>query len=280
STPVINVHKRGSWLSSPSTPTPTPTHTLSSCTVQQVLDLLKHLYVLTQNKDDILYFGNDLYENEVVMTKEDLHSKKVTNKLLQQLQDPLVLSAGALPTWCEHLTQEFPFLFPFDTRHLYFTCTAFGASRSIVWLQGQRDVNLERQRGPGLSPRRDDPHEYRVGRLKHERVKVPREGDLLAWAMQVMTLHAPRKSILEVEFQGEEGTGLGPTLEFYALVAAELQRKDLGLWICDDEMPGGTPVDLGEGMKPPGYYVRRPNGLFPAPLPQVNFFFPFLLKLF
>lgn len=34
--------------------------------------------------------------------------------------------------------------------------------------------------------------------------------------------------IVQVEFQGEEGTGLGPTLEFYALVAAELQRKDLG----------------------------------------------------
>jgi len=40
---------------------------------------------------------------------------------------------------------------------------------------------------------------------------------------------------LQIEFKGEEGTGLGPTLEFYALVAAELQRKDLGLWLCDDD---------------------------------------------
>jgi E3 ubiquitin-protein ligase HECTD1 len=39
---------------------------------------------------------------------------------------------------------------------------------------------------------------------------------------------------MEVEFVDEEGTGLGPTLEFYALVAAELQRRDLGLWVCDD----------------------------------------------
>lgn len=53
--------------------------------------------------------------------------------------------------------------------------------------------------------------------------------------MQVMKVHCDRKSILEVEFLGEEGTGLGPTLEFYALVAAELQRRDLGMWICDDE---------------------------------------------
>ncbi|XP_073986001.1 ubiquitin fusion-degradation 4-like isoform X6 [Rhodnius prolixus] len=267
-TPTV-CSKHRSWLSpvSPSTPTPTPTHTSSSCTVDQVLDLLKHLYVLTQQYDEHPHYYD---ENEIVsMTREDMHSKKLTNKLLQQLQDPLVLSAGALPSWCEHLSQEFPFLFPFETRHLYFTCTAFGPSRSIVWLQSQRDVTMERQRTPGLSPRRDDPHEYRVGRLKHERVQVPREGDLLAWAHQVMLVHAQRKSILEVEFKGEEGTGLGPTLEFYALVAAELQRKDLGIWLCDDEIHmGNTPIDIGEGLKPPGYYVRRPNGLFPAPLPQ------------
>lgn len=29
-----------------------------------------------------------------------------------------------------------------------------------------------------------------------------------------------------------------------------------------------SPIDLGEGLKPPGYYVRRPAGLFPAPLIQ------------
>ena len=83
-------------------------------------------------------------------------------------------------------------------------------------------------------------------------------------------MHASRKSILEVEFVGEEGTGLGPTLEFFALVAAELQRKDLALWLCDDEDPTeeihACPSD--EHARPAGYYVNRPCGLFPAPLPQ------------
>lgn len=49
-------------------------------------------------------------------------------------------------------------------------------------------------------------------------------------------MHCGRKSVLEVEFTGEEGTGLGPTLEFYALVAGELQRKDLGMWQCEDSL--------------------------------------------
>lgn len=35
---------------------------------------------------------------------------------------------------------------------------------------------------------------------------------------------------MEIQYENEVGTGLGPTLEFYALVSTELQRIDLGLW--------------------------------------------------
>jgi hypothetical protein len=55
----------------------------------------------------------------------------------------------------------------------------------------------------GVASRRgaEDGHtEFRVGRLKHERVRVPRDEHLLAWAMQVMRQHASRKTILEVRF--------------------------------------------------------------------------------
>ena len=69
--------------------------------------------------------------------------------------------------------------------------------RAIAWLQEKRDASSERVRTP--STRRDDQHEFRVGRLKHERVKVPRsEQQLLEWAINVMRLHSRRKSILEV----------------------------------------------------------------------------------
>lgn len=60
---------------------------------------------------------------------------------------------------------------------------------------------------------------------------------MLLWAGAVLRAHAERKSVLEVEFVGEEGTGLGPSLEFYALVAAELQSRSLALWVCDDSVP-------------------------------------------
>ena len=83
-----------------------------------------------------------------------------------------------------------------------------------MWLQQQRGMN-----GPGL--RAHVQHEFRIGRIKHDRVKVPRGEQILYWGVNVMRLHANRKSILEMEFIDAEGTGLGPTLEFFALVAGE-----------------------------------------------------------
>ena len=75
-------------------------------------------------------------------------------------------------------------------------------NRAIAWLQDKRDASVERVRTP--STRRDDQHEFRVGRLKHERVKVPRGEQLLEWAVNVMRLHSHRKSILEVRFRKKD----------------------------------------------------------------------------
>ena len=41
---------------------------------------------------------------------------------------------------------------------------------------------------------------------------------------------ASSRSLLEIQYDGEVGTGLGPTLEFYSLISKELQRADLLLW--------------------------------------------------
>ena len=94
--------------------------------------------------------------------------------------------------------------------------------------------------------RREDHYlEFRIGRIKHERIKasayihlcvVIRDSLPLATKLSLMRIyvhrceekiyenaakilefHARRKSMLEIEYHGEEGTGLGPTLEFYAL---------------------------------------------------------------
>ncbi|XP_041069866.1 E3 ubiquitin-protein ligase HECTD1 isoform X1 [Carcharodon carcharias] len=254
----------------------------NACGVEDVLQLLRILYIIASDPYST-WRGHEEGDGQLEfnVSPEEFTSKKVTTKILQQIEEPLALASSALPDWCEQLTSKCPFLIPFETRQLYFTCTAFGASRAIVWLQNRREATMERTRTT-TAVRRDDPGEFRVGRLKHERVKVPRGDTLMEWAENVMQIHADRKSVLEVEFLGEEGTGLGPTLEFYALVAAEFQKKELGIWLCDDDFPDdeSRQVDLGGGLKPPGYYVQRSCGLFSAAFPQDSEEMDRITKLF
>jgi E3 ubiquitin-protein ligase TRIP12 len=81
------------------------------------------------------------------------------------------------------------------------------------------------------------------------------------------------RPLLEIQYEGEVGTGLGPTLEFYALVSQELQRKELDLWHSesslesiseDDALEGGS--GKGKGGKGTKGYVLSGVGLFPKPL--------------
>lgn len=225
--------------------------------IQSVLDVVRSLYGLSEdiNEKGIL---DDDYLFDVA--SDEFLSKKITNKLVQQIQDPLALASGSLPLWCEYLVINYPFLFPFDIRQMFFKATAFGCSRSIVWLQNMQDVALERSRGHPT--RRLETHEFRIGRMKHERVTVPRGTELLETAIRLMDFHAERKAILEIEFKEEEGTGLGPSLEFYALISTALQQSSLSLWVSLDETMTQTNFN---GMVS---YSYHPNGLFPAPIPQ------------
>lgn len=45
-----------------------------------------------------------------------------------------------------------------------------------------------------------------------------------------MELYSKHRSVLEIEYFGEAGTGLGPTLEFYTLLSHDLQKCSLDMW--------------------------------------------------
>lgn len=144
-TPTANQYSRSGSSSvagttlSPSTPVP-GTPSVSNCTVEDVLQLLRHLFIICTTKE-----VQDLdHNNSADVNPEQFSSKKITNKLLQQIQDPLVLSSSSLPAWCEELNHSCPFLFPFETRQLFFNCTAFGASRSIGKLIEMSFYNMDR----------------------------------------------------------------------------------------------------------------------------------------
>ena len=57
---------------------------------------------------------------------------------------------------------------------------------------------------------------------------------ILESAIKVMESYAGNRTMIELEYFDEAGTGLGPTLEFYTLLSHELQKKGLGMWRFDD----------------------------------------------
>lgn len=213
-----------------------------------------------------------------LVPKEEFLSSKLTPKLARQMQDALALCSGGLPAWCHQLTRACPFLFPFETRRQYFHSTAFGLSRALQRLQQQQSAD-------GAAASND--RELRVGRLQRQKVRVSRNR-ILDSAAKVMELYAGHKAVLEVEYFGEVGTGLGPTLEFYTLLSHELQKVALGLWRT--ESSSGMEVDapltdvemvedaaeesltdaVTRNLDPAfntGDYVHAPQGLFPRPWP-------------
>jgi E3 ubiquitin-protein ligase TRIP12 len=58
-------------------------------------------------------------------------NNKLNAKLLRQLQDPLTLCSSAFPSWCSSLVPLCSFLFPFDSKRLWFNSTSFGIARAL-----------------------------------------------------------------------------------------------------------------------------------------------------
>ncbi|KAL0023887.1 hypothetical protein WJX79_004926 [Trebouxia sp. C0005] len=221
--------------------------------------------------------------------REEFTSNKLAPKLAQQLKDVLAICGGTLPSWCSQLLFCCKFLFPFDIRRRYFYCTAFGLARALHHLQ-----QLQNAEG-GAAPNVDrEARELRVGRLTRQKVRVSRKNMLLS-AEKVMETYASHRAVLELEYFGEVGTGLGPTLEFYTLLSHELQRKGLGMWRSDTGKDSEAAAAQGTPKKPTAgadikasnpdqphvaalqsdialdgqlqQFVTAPQGLFPAPLP-------------
>ena len=89
--------------------------------------------------------------------------------------------------------------------------------------------------------------------LDRKKRVISREA-ILKQGEQLMSELASSRSLLEIHYEGEVGTGLGPTLEFYSLISKELQRADIQLWKGatvkigqEDAMEedGGCPFILG-----------------------------------
>ncbi|POS84757.1 hypothetical protein EPUL_004127, partial [Erysiphe pulchra] len=162
-----------------------------------ILRLLNILHDLNSNIDDVLAENKDTLKLNVEPLSQFVNTK-LTAKLNRQLEEPLIVASNCLPSWSEDLARCYPFLFPFETRHLFLQSTSFGYARSMSrWQNAQTADESRRDR------------------------TVTSEHFSVVFSV---------KNILEVEYFEEVGTGLGPTLEFYSTVSKEFSKKKLKLW--------------------------------------------------
>ncbi|KAI1074188.1 hypothetical protein F5B20DRAFT_564491 [Whalleya microplaca] len=212
-------------------------------TTASILRLLKIMHDLNANIDDIMVEN----KNALKLNMEPLSqfvNTKLTAKLNRQLEEPLIVASNCIPSWSEDLARLYPFLFPFETRHLFLQSTSFGYARSMSrWQNAQQEETTRRDR------RDERPF---LGRLQRQKVRISRS-KILESALKVMELYGSSQSILEVEYFEEVGTGLGPTLEFYSTVSKEFSKKKLRLW---------REMDSNDSEE----FISGPNGLFPRPL--------------
>ncbi|KAF2098199.1 hypothetical protein NA57DRAFT_76992 [Rhizodiscina lignyota] len=213
-------------------------------TTSGILRLLSILHGLNSNIDDVL---TD-HHSTIKLNAEPLSqfvNTKLTAKLNRQMEEPLIVASNCLPSWSEDLARFYPFLFPFETRHLFLQSTSFGYSRSMTRWQNAQDSN-------GDSRHRHRDERPFLGRLQRQKVRISRTR-ILESAVKVMELYGSSPSILEVEYFEEVGTGLGPTLEFYSTVSKEFSKKKLKLWRENDSNDADD-------------YAFGKGGLFPAPM--------------
>lgn len=224
-------------------------------------------------------YWNSLYINcikhtPIIPQSEFIHPK-LSAKANRQLQDPLVIMTGNLPQWLHEIPIACPYLFPFETRHLLFYAVTFDRDRALQrLLDTTPDLNSV------------DTTERVTPRLDRRKRSISRE-DILKQAEQLIQDFGHSKALLEIQYDNEVGTGLGPTLEFYALISKELQRSDLGLWVDSNGVYESNSVDSESKviikMQQEDYknekqqqeeidenmikkYVFSANGLFPLPL--------------
>ncbi|KAJ8899755.1 hypothetical protein K2173_019455 [Erythroxylum novogranatense] len=201
---------------------------------------------LVDNLDNLRVVVRSVSQNEFV-------SSKLTEKLEQQMRDSLAVSTGGLPLWCNQLMASCPFLFGFEARCKYYRLSAFGPQQISTQAPPHDYQGILRDRRPNS------------GSASRKKFLVNRDR-ILESAAQMMDLHARVKVPVEVMYEEEVGTGLGPTLEFYTLVSHEFQKFGLGMW-REDNVSISTQKSLQD--EDSGIMISA-FGLFPRPWPSTS----------
>ncbi|KAJ3260299.1 Ubiquitin fusion degradation protein 4 [Boothiomyces macroporosus] len=161
-----------------------------------------------------------------------IKNEKIVSKLNRQMADPILAISSLHPDWVWSLVYNYSFLLPFETRLKFFKITHLGNSRNLInWLDCHSLTDIT---------------QVRVDRKK---VVVHRNAILEALE-QVVNIKDVKYSTIEFEFHDEAGSGLGPTLEFYALVCKYFNTDTIAKRLWKHSEIAGKMKDAFHGLYP------------------------------
>ncbi len=118
-----------------------------------------------------------------ILVQSEFINSKLTAKANRQLQDPLVIMTGHLPRWLPDLMSSCPFLFPFETRLMYFYMSSLDRDRAmqkLIDLNGDLMTNSWQQDS-------NSQNERIVPKLDRKKKTISRSGDLIKQADLILT---------------------------------------------------------------------------------------------
>ncbi|EEB06843.1 ubiquitin-protein ligase E3 [Schizosaccharomyces japonicus yFS275] len=221
-------------------PEVTPTVEAFQCNpdLTNVLQLLKTIYDYLSDLESVFPSRHLIGSLENLLT--EFNNWKLSAKLNRQLEEPLIVLHQCLPRWCLHIASNYPFLFPFETRYILLQFTAFGMGRAINYWLSVHPVQTNDENSTVLQ----------LVKLNRQKLRISRN-QIFEYAKQVLFSFGSSKNIIEIEYEDEVGSGLGPTQEFYTTVSREFTRKHHHMWRDDNQTSN---------------YVHSATGLFPAPM--------------
>ncbi|KAG0502783.1 hypothetical protein HPP92_002855 [Vanilla planifolia] len=169
--------------------------------------------------------------------QKEFVNAKLSDKLEQQMKDALVMKTGRMPSWCTKLMTSFPFLISFESKIKYLFLTTF---KSSVNGNGRPEIPL------------------------HE-IFVVNRTNILVSAEKMMAKYLGSGYLIELEYAGEAGIGVGPTVEFYTLVSHEFRKHGLGIWRGDFTSFDCPAISESSRKSLDSGLIATCAGLFPRP---------------
>lgn len=131
-----------------------------------------------------------------LIPRQEFVSAKLTSKVNRQLQDPVVIMMGQIPSWITELARSCSFLFPFETRQMLFYPCAFDRERAMQRLLENSDVLTQQQ-----NPNDQNDRQSIVPRIERKKVQLSRANIL--HEMEKILEHWNSKQYLEVQYENE-----------------------------------------------------------------------------